>query len=122
MDYSRQKENILNCIKLRKDHPTAEEIHLTLRKEYPRISLGTVYRNLDKLVKEGSINRLKNYDGKDRFDKQNNHHYHAICIKCGEIEDIFADYFEEMDNKIISKGYHILSHELKFNMLCSKCK
>ncbi len=122
MDYSRQKENILNCIKIRKEHPTAEEIYLTLKKEYPRISLGTVYRNLDKLVKEGLIQRLKKYDEKDRFDANINHHYHAICIKCGKIEDVFMDYFQELDNNVISKGYKILSHELKFNMVCSKCK
>ena len=46
LKYSRQRESIINCLKGRKDHPTADMIYASVREEYPKISLGTVYRNL----------------------------------------------------------------------------
>ena len=55
LKYSRQRESIINCLKGRKDHPTADMIYASVREEYPKISLGTVYRNLSLLVDQGEI-------------------------------------------------------------------
>ena len=51
--YSRQRESIVNFLASRTDHPTAETIYQNIKKEFPNISLGTVYRNLSlrKLVR-----------------------------------------------------------------------
>ena len=47
--YSRQRESIVNFLASRTDHPTAETIYQNIKKEFPNISLGTVYRNLSLL-------------------------------------------------------------------------
>lgn len=47
--YSRQRECIVNFLASRTDHPTAETIYLNTKKDFPNISLGTVYRNLSLL-------------------------------------------------------------------------
>ena len=49
-------------------HPTAEDVYASLKQENPRLSLGTVYRNLSQLAERGEINRLKMPNGGDRFD------------------------------------------------------
>ena len=50
LKFSRQRESIRECLKNRKDHPTADAVYVTISKEYPKISLGTVYRNLKLLA------------------------------------------------------------------------
>ena len=53
--YSRQRECIVNFLASRTDHPTAETIYLNTKKDFPNISLGTVYRNLSLLEEIGEI-------------------------------------------------------------------
>ena len=47
LKYSRQRESIKACLMNRHDHPTADAIYASIREEFPSISLGTVYRNLN---------------------------------------------------------------------------
>lgn len=37
----------------RKDHPTADMVYMNIKEEFPKISLGTVYRNLALLSERG---------------------------------------------------------------------
>jgi Fur family peroxide stress response transcriptional regulator len=53
LKYSRQRESIKSYLTGRTDHPTAEQIYMNVKKEYPNISLGTVYRNLALLTEIG---------------------------------------------------------------------
>lgn len=63
LKYSRQRESIKVCLQGRKDHPTADMLYTDVRKEFPNISLGTVYRNLSLLSELGEIKRLTTGDG-----------------------------------------------------------
>ena len=51
--YSKQRELILDSLRKRKDHPTAERLYLDLKKEMPELGIATVYRNLSDLCEEG---------------------------------------------------------------------
>ncbi|MEG2348836.1 MAG: transcriptional repressor [Clostridia bacterium] len=122
MKYSKQREQILEYIKSVTSHPTAEIVYTQLRKKIPNISLGTVYRNLDRLSEENNVVRIKFSGAKDRFDGNTNHHYHAVCIKCGEVTDIFIDYFSDIDKKVEKYiSSKVISHNTIFNIVCSKC-
>ncbi len=123
MKYSKQREVILEYLKSVSNHPTAEMVYNDIRENNPNISLGTVYRNLNKLSQCGMITRLKFANDKDRFDGETGHHYHGICTKCGNIEDIFVDYFFDIDKKIESKNstLKVISHDIIFNIICSNC-
>ena len=46
LKHSSQRDSILEFLKTRKDHPTADVVYMNVRKSFPNISLGTVYRNL----------------------------------------------------------------------------
>lgn len=122
MKFSKQREEILDYLKSVKTHPTAEEVYSEVRKIDKNISLGTVYRNLDRLSKENLILRIEIANGKDRFDGDISSHYHAVCKKCGSIIDIFVDYFNYID-KIVEKEIKckVFSHDVVFNTICKKC-
>ena len=53
LKYSRQRASIKEYLMSTVDHPTADTVYLHVRKEFPRISLGTVYRNLNLLADMG---------------------------------------------------------------------
>ena len=86
--YSRQREAIKLFLVSRKDHPTAEIVYQHVSKEYPKISLGTVYRNLTFLVENGQAVKVPCEDGSVHFDGNVNPHYHFQCRKCGAVLDL----------------------------------
>ena len=85
---SRQREAVYDFLMTRKDHPTADFIYENVRKTFPNISLGTVYRNLNLLVELGQAQRFSTYDGYDHFDGNPAPHYHFVCNKCRCVLDI----------------------------------
>ena len=87
LKYSRQRESIKACLMNRHDHPTADALYASIREEYPNISLGTVYRNLNLLVETGEIQRLTCGDGADHFDGNPRPHYHFMCRECKQVYD-----------------------------------
>lgn len=89
MRYSKQRDLIINIIKGRCDHPTADMIYLTAREHQPNISLGTVYRNLKQLVDEKEIISLETVDKRIHYDGDLSRHSHFVCEDCGTIIDLF---------------------------------
>ena len=88
LKYSRQRESIQNYLNQTNDHPTAETVYLNVKNEYPNISLGTVYRNLNLLAEMGEVLKISTPNGGDRFDGHMHPHYHFCCNKCGRVIDL----------------------------------
>ncbi len=86
--HSRQRDLVKEFLMTRKDHPTADVIYMNVRRADPNISLGTVYRNLALMAKDGEINRLSMGDGADRFDADTSPHFHLLCENCGAVVDL----------------------------------
>jgi Fur family ferric uptake transcriptional regulator len=121
-----QRQVILEEIRKSCGHLTADEIYERVRKRLPRISLGTVYRNLDLLASTGFINRLGTEHPQMRFDGDTREHYHIICTRCGRIEDApFEPSDNELENLENALGrltrYGIFGHRLEFFGLCRAC-
>ena len=85
--HSRQREAIYNYLISTHEHPSAEVVYEFVRKEFPNISLGTVYRNLSFLVDNGQAVKVPCSDGTVHFDGNLMPHYHFQCTKCGRILD-----------------------------------
>ena len=68
LKYSRQRESILQYLSATHSHPTADMVYMHVKEEFPNISLGTVYRNLNLLADIGEIIKIPTPDGGDRFD------------------------------------------------------
>lgn len=106
-----------------KDHPTADMVYQHVRKEYPRVSLGTVYRNLNLLVELGEVIKLDCGDGYDHFDGNVQPHYHVVCTSCHAVEDLEMESIEHIKT-IANAAYSgiILGHKTVFYGLCEQCK
>ena len=126
--YSKQRELILNSLRNRKDHPTAEKLYLDLKNEMPELGIATVYRNLSDLCEEGKIIRIKIASGPDKFDGNTMPHIHFECKECGDIIDIvlFENQVKQLDNdlKIFAKQINaeVEDSEITITGLCKKCK
>ena len=83
-----QRTVILEELRLCRNHPSADEVYLRARRRLPRISLGTVYRNLELMASRGIVRRLDTNAAQKRFDPITEQHYHFRCRSCGKIEDI----------------------------------
>ena len=120
--HSRQRDALLNNLRLRYDHPTAEELYMSLKTEIPNISLGTVYRNLNMLSENGTICKISVGDV-DRFDATTEQHYHMICKICKRVYDVempVLEHLNEQAQKYV-KGT-VIAHFLLFNGVCENCQ
>lgn len=122
MKYSKQRDSIKNFLMTRNDHPTAETIYTSLRREMPSLSLGTVYRNLTLLADMGEINRISTGNGPDHYDGITAPHTHVVCRQCGKIFDVYMESISRID-EIAAEHFDgvIEEHVLYFQGICSGC-
>lgn len=104
-------------------HATADEIYNEIVKDYPTISRGTVYRNLQRLCEMGEIRRREIPGEADRFDHLCHDHYHARCVKCGCVIDVDMEYIPDLEKNIRNAhGFVFTGHDIVFKGICSECK
>lgn len=119
---SKQRERILQLLRETDTHPTADWIYNHLKEEYPKLSLGNVYRNLNILVKQGLINELNFGSTFDRYDAHTEEHYHFICQKCNRIYDLSLPYDNKIDRQVEEiTGGKVRFHHTEFYGICKKC-
>ncbi|MCD7884336.1 MAG: transcriptional repressor [Lachnospiraceae bacterium] len=116
---SENRKIILDIVSNANNHPTAEEIYQQIRAAGKRMSLATVYNNLNTLADEGLIRRLS-FDGKSvHFDKIRRHD-HMVCSVCGRISDLML---EDMTGLLEqAAGVHLQSYDLKLICVCDQCR
>ncbi len=119
---TRQRKVILEELKKVKTHPGADEIYAMVRKRIPRISLGTVYRNLEVLSELKEIQTIENVGTLKRFDGTPENHYHIRCVKCGRLDDAPFEVETCLEKKVRPyTNYSIIGHRLEFIGLCPEC-
>lgn len=119
---SRQREEIRDNLRGRFDHPTAERIYTDLRGQDPKLSLGTVYRNLSVLSSLGEIRRIVVPNGPDHYDGDITAHQHFYCRKCGKISDVRGI----NEGQWIAEGRRCCGGEIEsltvmFSGVCEEC-
>ena len=123
LKHSRQRDALLELLKSVKNHPTADWLYEELKKDFPRISLATVYRNLNLLTENNQIIRLECNDGREHFDGNPQKHYHFICRNCSAIIDISVEMEKPLNELVQEKNsLTIEDHALFFYGLCDKCQ
>ncbi len=120
---TRQREIILHELRSVTTHPSADEIYIMVRKMLPKISIGTVYRNLELLCQRGEIAKIEISGNQMRFDGNPQKHYHITCIECGRIDDVRCDAVKtvEFDPSQID-SYEIIGYTLHFTGICERCR
>lgn len=87
-NYSKQREEIEQAVFRHNDHPTAEDIYLSVKACDSSASISTVYRNLQGMEQQGLVRRLHMPSGSDRYDTNRAPHQHFYCTCCGKITDL----------------------------------
>lgn len=119
---SYQQDVVRDSIMDRFDHPTAEQVYKTARRNCPKISLATVYRNLDRLVEEGLVDKFSVPDEPDHYDPITSEHYHVHCECCNRIYDVEARITNKLSNLIRKQtGVETRSIRLLAEGICRKC-
>jgi Fur family ferric uptake transcriptional regulator len=119
-----QRSAILEALRKLDRHPTADELYAIVRKQLPRISLGTVYRNLEVLSRMGLIRRLELGGQQKRFDARPEVHQHIICVECGRIDDLTsAGGITQCDRDMLEEmGYELIERRVEFFGICPGCR
>jgi len=118
-----QRIAVFNYLKSTKEHPSAETIHKALKKDYPTMSLATVYKTLKVLVEVKLIQEINVGEGNFRYDGAPNPHSHIHCINCARVDDLDGIDFDSL-NTIVKNNtdYEIISNKVYFYGLCPECK
>ena len=117
--HSKQRDAVYTELASRKDHPTAEQLYISLKAKDPTIGIATVYRNLSVLESEKRILRIP-AEPADRFDGDISDHHHLICEKCGGVFDLWISDLPLPEN-IPDFGGVIISQSVMFHGICENC-
>ena len=113
------QQAILEILKNSKDHFTAEDVFWALKPQFPKLALGTVYRNLNYFSDQKMIRRVYRADAPDFYEWNTKPHDHAVCIKCGVTSDLFVpDLKDFLKSQILCD---IVSFDLNISYICPEC-
>jgi Fur family peroxide stress response transcriptional regulator len=122
--HSKKRDAILDVIKSTKSHPGAQWVYDQLKPAIPDLSLGTVYRNISMFKEEGTLVSQGVVNGEERFDSTTLPHPHAVCTRCGRMDDLSG----EVQAKILTEfdieipGFAIDKRHTVFYGLCRDCE
>lgn len=118
-----QRQALLEALCSRRWHPTADDLYAVIRERLPRISLGTVYRNLERMAAQGLIRQLDTGGHQKRYDGAAEPHYHVRCLGCGRLDDIQVTAEQDLRHLVHPPaGYLVTGYLLEFIGLCPQCQ
>ena len=118
---SRVRNSILEYLRAAPHHPSAEDVHAAVKKNHPKVSFGTVYRNLNILVDQGKAGRIESSRGRDLFDGTVDRHAHFRCDSCGRLYDVPVSTAGFVGEVIERTGHRISGQHIEFSGTCADC-
>jgi len=118
-----QREIILRELKKSKRHLSADELYDIVKKFMPRISLATVYRNLEILSETGVIRKLEISGRQKRFDFDVSDHDHIYCIMCHKVDNLNIERKSVNSEQLgVQAGYSITGYRVEVIGICPECR
>lgn len=116
-----QRLAVLKYLNNNREHPSADDIHSALSRDYPTMSVATVYNVLEFLKETGKVREINIDPEKRRFDPILTPHYHAICVRCKRIFDLCLNLdLPDLNSKI--PDFQIIDVDIRISVLCAECK
>lgn len=120
---TRQRRVILAELRATDQHPSADDLYGRVKQKLPRISLGTVYRNLEILSDLGEIQTIAMAGSLKRFDGTADNHYHMRCMHCDRLVDAPIEVIDSLERALQEKtDFRILGHQIEFTGICAACQ
>lgn len=109
-------------VRRRETHVTAEQVHGELAAALPSLSPATVYATLDLLDALGFLRRVSTPRGSTVYDSRTQPHHHAVCRRCGGIEDLEAGVDAgAAERAAADAGFRVEHGELQLSGVCAAC-
>ena len=121
INYSEKRQAIYDLLSETREHPSAEWIYNTLKPRFPRMTLATVYRNIARFKREGSVMPLGVVNGQECFDGDISEHAHFICGKCSAIFDLDIPLPDDIGSSVAQKGFRVDIRQLLLRGRCPAC-
>ena len=113
---------ILEVLESNRRHPSAEDVHQSLRGSHPSLSLSTVYMTLEAFVRCGLARKMPEVDGRMRVDGFDQPHDHAICRRCGSVFDVTRGLAPTAAlPRSLPPGLEVLCVRVEYDVLCTSC-
>ncbi|MFW6189746.1 MAG: Fur family transcriptional regulator [Planctomycetota bacterium] len=120
---TRQRRVILEEARRASGHPTVDEVYRRVRERLPRISLGTVYRNLGRMGERGLLSEIRVAGEQKRYEGDVSPHQHLRCTRCGRLEDVRVELPDELsDPPERMDGFSVERCEIQFLGVCPECR
>lgn len=118
---TRQRQAVYDFLRSDHNHPTAEQVFLSVRPAIPKLSLATVYKALEALVDAGLVGKLTDQDGRAHYDGRRDPHYHFRCMATGEVRDLPIPFDPTLLDKLCPdlvenlrrQGFQVTGHRLE---------
>ncbi len=120
MRMTRQRQEILAALAATRSHPSAEELLAQVRRSLPRVSLGSVYRNLRVLREAGLVREIVTSEGR-RYDAVTAPHPHFVCERCSRVYDLPQPLAAEALRGALPEGFAVSQIHLELRGTCSEC-
>lgn len=120
---TKQRAAVIRVLQNSRTHPDAAQVHAEVRAELPSVSLGTVYRTLDALVKDGMVMTIERTGQATRYDfkRPGEPHHHAICRSCGAVFDVALETVPKLPASSLPAGFQVSDVHLEFMGVCAEC-
>ena len=118
-----QRKAVLEALKEAKGHPSAEDVYLIVKKNNPRVALGTVYQALSVLEEIGVIGSKHWAESPTRYDLNLEPHLDIRCAGCGVVSEIPGVEFGGLEENIRrNTPYEVTRTTIVVEGLCPSCK
>ncbi|MEK6680891.1 MAG: Fur family transcriptional regulator [Nitrospirota bacterium] len=118
-----QRLAIHKILAAKAQHPTINEVYERIKKDYPSLSLNTVYKTLQLFIELGMASQFTTKEGVIRYEIKIQPHHHILCLKCRRINDIFDSSLDKLKvSPPLKGGFEIIRHDVIFYGYCSECK
>jgi len=104
------------------EHPSADVIYQQVKKRFPMISVGTVYKTLEKFYEVGLIQKVSPITEVARYEVVTDPHHHMVCLECQSIRD--ADALVEEPKISVSEPdeFQVVRRQVFLHGYCQACK
>jgi Fur family transcriptional regulator, peroxide stress response regulator len=124
-----QRLAIFAALAASREHPSAEQIFLAVRDKLPKLSLATVYKNLEALRAAGAIGAVNTLHEQGRYESvlpgtgAGTPHHHFVCVSCKKVLDLHDDRFDALRvSPRETQGFEVRAVRVQVEGLCPDCR
>jgi Fe2+ or Zn2+ uptake regulation protein len=103
-------------------HLNIEELYQHMLKEFPNVSLATIYKNINQMEESGLVQEVKLPHIKSVYELTKTPHLHVVCQLCQKVEDVIVKTDKIVKDAEVVSGYHVQKSFITLSGICPTCQ